>query len=143
MFFNGIYVLMARQKGKTPPKKWPPLPPNLGGKNPKWNRDGYWKGENDNFVWDDRNHGAGVDRGNGKQDGHWDSESGKGRYDRNGNPIGGKNNKIEDMPSSDCYVQFEYYSNTQSLTDSLGFGGMLGGTLLYLYTNDNRLDYNK
>jgi len=32
-------------------------------------------------------HGAGVDRGNGPQDGHWDDENSNNRWDRNGVPL--------------------------------------------------------
>jgi RHS repeat-associated protein len=77
--------------GRTPNKLWPPLPESLGGRNPTWNKDGYWEGKNgEGWHWDDRSHGSGADRGNGPQDGHWDN-NGKGkakkRCDRNGNPL--------------------------------------------------------
>ncbi len=74
-----------RQPGKTPPNKWPPLPPNLAGRKPRWNPDGYWQGGKNGYVWDDKGHGAGQ-RG---QDGHWDRDGGGGRWDRHGKPLPG------------------------------------------------------
>ena len=77
---------LARKPGKTPPNKWPKAPENVCGKKPKWNPDGYYEGKNGGRIsWDDRSHGAGVDRGEGAQDGHWDDENSDNRWDRNGN----------------------------------------------------------
>ena len=39
------------------------------------------------YTWDNRSHGAGVDRGDGAQDGHWDDETSNNRWDRNGQPL--------------------------------------------------------
>jgi hypothetical protein len=88
---SGAGIMMSknnRKPGKTPPKSWPPLPDNLAGKKPKWNPQGYWEGKNGKHTWDNRSHGAGVDRGDGLQDGHWDDEDSDNRWDRNGNPLG-------------------------------------------------------
>lgn len=79
-------VLSNRKPGKTPPGKWPTLPKNLGGKNPIWNPRGYYKGKYGETTWDSHSHGSGVDRGNGAQDGHWDTERG-GRFNREGRQI--------------------------------------------------------
>ena len=77
-----------RKPGRTPPSKWPPLPENLGGKKPSWNPEGYWDGKyGGRYTWDNRSHGAGVDRGDGAQDGHWDDETSNNRWDRNGQPL--------------------------------------------------------
>lgn len=79
---------LERKPGKTPNSSWPDLPENLGGKKPRWNPDGYWEGKNGRrLTWDDRSHGAGVDRGDGPQEGHWDDETSDERWDANGNPL--------------------------------------------------------
>jgi hypothetical protein len=41
------------------------------------------------LTWDKDFHGAGKDRGNGPQDGHWDDENSDNRWDRDGNPLPG------------------------------------------------------
>ncbi len=78
-----------RKPGKTPPKSWPTLPKDLAGKKPKWSPLGYWEGRSGKYTWDNRSHGAGVNRGDGEQDGHWDDEDSDNRWDRNGNQLGG------------------------------------------------------
>jgi RHS repeat-associated protein len=86
---------LERKPGRTSPTKWPPLPANLGGKKPKWDSEGYWKGKGGGkFTWDDRSHGAGVDRGEGEQGGHWDDEESDNRYDEDGNPLPGSPDPI-------------------------------------------------
>ena len=81
---------LERKPGKTPPSKWPDLPPNLAGKKSKWNPEGYWQCPgNRDLTWDDRTHGAGIDRGQGPQGGHWDDENSGNRWDENGNPLPG------------------------------------------------------
>jgi RHS repeat-associated protein len=77
-----------RKPGKTPPTRWPGLPDNLAGKTPRWNPDGYWEGaDKGRYTWDDRSHGAGVDRGEGPQGGHWDDERSGDRWDETGDPL--------------------------------------------------------
>ncbi len=78
---------LERKPGKTPPSLWPNPPVDVCGKKPKWNPQGFWEGKGRRLTWDDRAHGAGVDRGNGPQDGHWDDESSNDRWDRNGRPL--------------------------------------------------------
>ena len=81
---------LARRKGSTEPKSWPTPPPNVVGKKPKWNKEGYWEGDN-NIVWDPTGHGGGQ----GNQDGHWDEDTtqpgnkhgGGKRWQRDGTPI--------------------------------------------------------
>ncbi len=81
---------LERKPGKTPPNSWPQLPDNVGGKKPKWDSGGYYKGKKGRrLTWDDRSHGTGVDRGRGPQDGHWDDETSNNRWDRYGNPLPG------------------------------------------------------
>lgn len=83
-----VQSLNNRKKGKTPPSQWPKLPPNLGGKKQKWNSEGFWEGPNNRrYTWDNKAHGAGVNRGDGPQDGHWDDENSDNRWDRNGVPL--------------------------------------------------------
>ena len=78
---------LKRKPGRTPPGLWPPLPGNIGGKKPKWDSEGFYKGKGGGkFTWDDRSHGSGIDRGAGEQGGHWDDENSDNRYDENGNP---------------------------------------------------------
>lgn len=73
-----------RKQGKTPNNQWPPLPKSLQkGKTPSWNPKGYYDGKYGETTWDSHSHGAGVDRGNGPQDGHWDTGTG-GRFNREG-----------------------------------------------------------
>lgn len=79
----------ARKPGKTPNKRWPKPPANVCGKKPKWNSEGYWEGNGRRLTWDDRSHGAGVDRGEGAQGGHWDDENSDNRWDENGNLLPG------------------------------------------------------
>jgi RHS repeat-associated protein len=83
----------AMKPGKTPPKltKWPALPGSVGGKDPKWNSEGYWEGKRGRKLhWDDRSHGAGANHGDGVQGGHWDDDSGSGnRWDQEGNLLPG------------------------------------------------------
>ena len=82
---KALQSLSNRKPGKTPNSKWPNLPPNLKGKKGKWNSDGYWDGVNNGrYTWDNHSHGAGVERGSGPQDGHWDDENSDNRWDRNG-----------------------------------------------------------
>lgn len=89
---------LERKPGKTPPVRWPSLPENIGGKKPGWNPDGYWECPRGRRVtWDDRSHGAGVDRGQGPQGGHWDDESSDNRWDEKGNLLPGS----EDLEFSD------------------------------------------
>jgi hypothetical protein len=80
---------LVRKPGKTPPKSWPTPPPNACGDNPNWNPEGYWEGKGRDITWDDRSHGAGVDRGQGPQGGHWDDENSGNRWDENGNLLPG------------------------------------------------------
>jgi hypothetical protein len=80
-----MFSKQNRKKGKTAPKSWPSLPSNLAGKNPKWNPLGYWEGKKGKYTWDNKSHGAGVNRGAGEQDGHWDDEDSNNRWDRKGN----------------------------------------------------------
>ena len=81
---------LARKPGKTPPKSWPKPPEQACGNKPKWNPEGYWDGKGGwRGTWDDRSHGAGVDRGKGEQGGHWDDENSDNRWDRNGNLLPG------------------------------------------------------
>lgn len=81
---------LHRKPGKTPPSQWPPLPPNLGGKKPKWRSEGYWEcPRGRNITWDDRAHGAGVDRGEGALGGHWDDENSNDRWNEQGELLPG------------------------------------------------------
>ena len=48
-----------------------------------WNSKGYWEGKQDDYVWDPT-HGGGMDRGEGKQGGHWDGEQSGDRYREDG-----------------------------------------------------------
>ena len=58
------YSGLHRKPGKTPPKSWAPPPENVVGNKPRWNPEGYWEGKSGRRItWDDRSHGAGVDRG--------------------------------------------------------------------------------
>jgi RHS repeat-associated protein len=100
-----------RKPGNTPPSKsWPDPPKNIAGKNPKWNSKGYWEGKNGRrLTWDDRSHGAGVDRGQGKQDGHWDNETSDERWDREGSPLGG--NKQYKSAIGDTYEPVDPVKN--------------------------------
>lgn len=92
---------MARKPGKTQPSKWPKLPKNIGGKKAKWNKGGYYDCPGGRrLTWDDRSHGAGVDRGNGPQGGHWDDETSDNRWDENGNLLPGS----QDLRMDDTYV---------------------------------------
>jgi RHS repeat-associated protein len=79
---NTVLSKNNRKPGKTPPKSWPKLPKNLRSKKTKWNSKGYWDGKYGETTWDSKSHGAGVDRGNGRLDGHWDTDS--GRFNRDG-----------------------------------------------------------
>ncbi len=109
-----LQSLNNRKKGSTPNKKWPPLPPNLGGKKPKWNSSGYWEGVNGgHYTWDNRSHGAGIDRGNDPQDGHWDDENSNNRWDRNGTLL--------------------FQSNSPSFTDQISNMTGLSGKALAIY----------
>jgi hypothetical protein len=92
---NQNNMFSNNKPGKTPPKSWPVPPGEVVGKKPKWNPEGYWEGPKGRKVtWDDRSHGAGVDRGEGPQGGHWDNEGTDERWDEEGNSlaIGNKNN---------------------------------------------------
>ena len=80
---------LARKPGKTPPGRWPQLPQKVCGKKPHWNSEGYWEGKGRRVTWDDRSHGAGVDRGEGPQGGHWDDENSGNRWDENGDLLPG------------------------------------------------------
>jgi len=81
---------LERKPGKTSPSRWPDLPPNLAGKKPKWNPNGYWECPgNRDLTWDDRSHGAGADRGKSPQGGHWDDENSGNRWDEDGNALPG------------------------------------------------------
>jgi RHS repeat-associated protein len=125
-----------RKPGKTPPKLWPNLPKNIGGKNPKWNPNGYWEGKNGNgYSWDDRAHGTGVDRGQGAQGGHWDEEkngrpTGR-RYDKNGNPLPCEVNPDEQpysplIPAPNLTPQqVQQVTNTSTII-------IVGGTIIYI-----------
>lgn len=94
--FSGL----ERKPGKTPPSRWPELPANLAGKNAKWNPEGYWECPGGRHItWEDRSHGAGIDRGKGPQGGHWDDENSDNRWDENGNPLpGSPDAKFEETP---------------------------------------------
>ena len=60
------------------------------GKKPRWNSAGYWEGKGGRRItWDDRSHGAGIDRGDGPQGGHWDDETSGNRWDKDGKPLPG------------------------------------------------------
>ncbi len=80
---------LARKPSTKPPRQWPPLPENLGGKKAKWNKNGYWVGKGGKcYTWDSRSHGANIDRGKGPQEGHWDTEGPNDeRYNKNGDPL--------------------------------------------------------
>nr|WP_232362564.1 hypothetical protein [Desulfogranum mediterraneum] len=94
---------LERKPGKTPPSKWPPPPPSVTGKKPRWNPNGYWEGKGGRKItWDDRSHGAGVDRGDGAQGGHWDDESSDNRWDEDGNPLPGSPEYDPDSNSEMC-----------------------------------------
>lgn len=81
---------LERKPGKTPPKSWPDPPQSATGKKPKWNSEGYWEGKGGRRITrDDRSHGAGVDRGEGEQGGHWDDETSGNRWDPDGNLLPG------------------------------------------------------
>jgi len=79
-------ILSNNKPGKTPPSSWPEIPKNLGGKKPSWNPNGSYNGKYGETTWDSHSHGSGVDRGNGPQDGHWDTEFG-GRFNRDGSQL--------------------------------------------------------
>ena len=71
---------------------------------PKWNPEGYWQGSDGELTWDNRSHGAGVDHGDGAQDGHWDHGKSNKRWDRYGNPL-----KEQDSPiDSFSFPQIEW-----------------------------------
>ena len=129
--FKDIIIMLAtaRKVGKTPNKRWPPLPDSLGGKKAGWNPDGYWEVGKKRYVWDDRSHGAGVDRGEGQQDGHWDEESTKNRYNRDGSPLPG--NSTEKSPSKSYGLGGIVYGSAYSQQDINNLGAVcLGGILL-------------
>jgi RHS repeat-associated protein len=116
----------VRKKGMTPPKKWPNPPKNIAGKKPKWNKAGYWEGKNGKrLTWDDRAHGAGVDRGQGPQDGHWDSETSDERWDREGNPLG-EDKKMEMVDRQRRYQRYlnakKEYQTTEIINRIFGTG---------------------
>ncbi|MFA7062031.1 MAG: RHS repeat-associated core domain-containing protein, partial [Pedobacter sp.] len=88
----------ARKPGQTPPKRWPKPPKSL---KPKWNKEGVYDCANGRRLsWDDRSHGAGVDRGDGPQGGHWDDENSDNRWDESGNLLPGS----PDSRMDDTYV---------------------------------------
>jgi RHS repeat-associated protein len=98
---------LVRKPGKTPPKLWPSLPTDLGGKKPRWNPEGYWEGKNHKrLTWDDRSHGSGIDRGKGKQGGHWDDEKTGEHWDEKGNPLPGNESKFCNLPQSDWWDNY-------------------------------------
>ena len=106
---------VVRKPGKTPPSRWPDLPPNLGGKKPKWNPEGYWEGDwRGRYNWDDRSHGSGVDRGEGEQGGHWDDEVSGDRWDEEGNPLPG--NKCPKEGKSRSFDNWKYWEDLTGLT---------------------------
>ncbi|MHB8984187.1 MAG: hypothetical protein ACYC4E_02405, partial [Carboxydocellales bacterium] len=121
---SGTVVLFSknnRKTGKTPPSAWPPLPENLGGKKPKWNKEGYWEGKEGDLTWDSRSHGSGVDRGDGAQDGHWDDEKSDRRWRRDGTvlPI---------TPDTSSYP-FDIVYNEDGTLDIYPKGTMVGSTI--------------
>ena len=82
--------LNNRKPGRTSPSSWPSPPPSVVGKKPSWNSDGYWEGKGGRkCTWDSRSHGAGVDRGEGEQGGHWDDENSNNRWDQGGKLLPG------------------------------------------------------
>lgn len=68
----------------------------------------YWEGNGRRITWDDRSHGAGVDRGQGAQGGHWDDENSDNRWDANGSPLPGSQNRqassMESVPQPGQYL---------------------------------------
>lgn len=131
--FKDIIIMLAtaRKVGKTPNKRWPPLPDSLGGKKAGWNPDGYWEVGKKRYVWDDRSHGAGVDRGEGQQDGHWDEESTKNRYNRDGSPLPGNDTEKSPSKSYGSGGIVYGYESAYSQQDNNNLGVIcLGGILL-------------
>lgn len=103
----GYYDLrgLERKPGKTPPKLWPAPPDDVCGKKPRWNPEGFWDGKKGRrLTWDDRSHGAGQDRGNGPQGGHWDDETSDNRWDSNGQPLPGSPEAKTNFTSSDLVI---------------------------------------
>ncbi len=120
LYWYDLRGLQNRKPGKTPPKNWPKPPEQACGKKPKWNPDGYWEGKNGwQGTWDDRTHGAGVDRGQGPQDGHWDDENSDNQWDRNGNLLPGS--------SSSTITTFPWPLVIPALIPAGGGGGGGGG----------------
>ena len=132
--------LFARRMGKTPPSIWPGLPPNLGGKKPKWNPNGYWKGKNDNYVWDP-SHGGGVDRGEGKQGGHWDGEKTGNRYREDGTPLPGNKttNNSSIIPNNSPNVIINCAPSSSYIESYVGIALCIGTALLMKMLNDDYL----
>ncbi len=103
---------LERKPGKTPPTRWPAPPKEVVGKKPKWNPEGYWEGKGKKATWDDQSHGAGVDRGDGPQGGHWDDECSDNRWDEDGNLLPGSPDLEKEFSISD----WEYWEEVTGLT---------------------------
>ena len=91
---------LARRKGRTPPDKWPSPPPNVVGKNPKWNPEGYWekgKGGTADVVWDPKGHGQP----------HWDEDT----------PGGGNRKKKRRWNKAGELLPFNGYCEQEQLDD--------------------------
>ena len=114
---------LERKPGKTPPTRWPQLPDGII-KKPKWNPEGYWegKGGKGKITWDDRSHGAGVDRGDGPQGGHWDDECSGNRWDEEGNLLPGS-------PDSDSNPQFNI---DPAIPTAVGVGGGITAIIIWI-----------
>jgi RHS repeat-associated protein len=111
----------ARKPGKTAPSRWPALPPDVCGKKPKWNPEGYWEGNGRRATWDDRSHGAGIDRGNGPQGGHWDDENSNNRWDQDGRLLPGSSNFVIANPSPPTVDP----ATAKGVAAGLGIGGTI------------------
>ncbi|MCP4021329.1 MAG: RHS repeat-associated core domain-containing protein, partial [Desulfobacteraceae bacterium] len=121
---------LERKPGKTPPTKaWPKPPRNVAGKKPKWSPEGYWKGKKGRrLTWDDRSHGAGVDRGQGEQGGHWDDETSDNRWDKDGNPLPGSS-EYNDQQDSGTAQQIQQYTSDPAIQTMLTLLLMLAALL--------------
>ena len=117
----------------------------MAGKKPKWNSKGYWEGKNDNYVWDP-SYGGGVDRGEGKQGGHWDGEKSGDRYREDGSPLQGNKNSDLHNVSSQLFHNYDssvYYSNDISYSVLIVAGGLCIFVLLSAQSEGNSLLYKR
>ena len=114
-------------------------PSKFGWKKPKWNPDGYWKGRNGKrYVYDDDSHGAGVDRGNGPQEGHWDEEGSKNRYHNDGSPLPGNSDSTsKEKDKSDKFIGISntIYDNESSF--AVGLVIACAGMICFACLKDN------